>query len=483
MPLLEALLVRRRLVLALACLLSLAGAVAWLTMVRQEDPTMPNFWGQVVVSFPGADARMVERQLVKPIEDALAEVAEVDTIRSTAFAETAVLAIDLDERTGDTTAAWDRVREAMDKARLELPQGASKPVLDDRLSGDQESVVLGLTGVADPLDLLNAARTLRRKLLDLPQVAEVKLIADPSEEVVVELDDAAARRLALTAPALAAQLANRTQIIPGGSLVLGGRTVRIRPLADVASVAELAASPVRLPSGQAVPLGEVARVRMGPREPAAARMRLDGEAAVGLGVVAKDGADLVRFGAAVRARVDETAPSLAPIVVKIVTFQPKRVEARLDQLGRSLLLGILIVAGVVVLAMGLRLGLVVSSVVPMVAMAGLALYAMGGGVLHQISIAAMVLALGMLVDNAIVIAENIQSRLDRGTPPRQAAVEAVRELAVPLGAATLTTIAAFVPMLLAEGATSDFTSAIPVVVMLTLGISYLFAVLVTPVLS
>jgi len=483
MRLLDALLARRRLVLALACLLSLAGAVAWLTMVRQEDPTMPSFWGQVVVSFPGADARMVERQLVKPIEDALAEVAAVDTIRSTAFAETAVLAIDLDERTTDTTAAWDKVREALDKARLELPQGASEPVLDDSLSGDHESVVLGLTGAADPLELLNAARTLRSDLLDLPQVAKVKLIADPGEEVVVELDDAAARRLGLTAPALAAQLASRTQIIPGGSLGLGQRTVRLRPLSEVGSVAELAASSVRLPSGQSVPLGEVARVRMSPSEPAASRMRLDGELAVGLGVVAKDGADLVRFGAAVRACIEETAPSLAPVAVKIVTFQPRRVEARLDQLGRSLLLGILIVAGVVILAMGLRLGLVVSSVVPMVAMAGLALYAMGGGVLHQISIAALVLALGMLVDNAIVIAENVQWRLDRGAPPREAAVEAVRELAVPLGAATLTTMAAFVPMLLAEGATANFTSAIPVVVMLTLGISYLFAVLVTPVLS
>lgn len=124
-----------------------------------------------------------------------------------------------------------------------------------------------------------------------------------------------------------------------------------------------------------------------------------------------------------------------------------------------------------------------TSIVPVVAAASLALYAMGGGVLHQISIAALVLALGMLVDNAIVVAEGIQRRVDEGMERSEAAVETVRELAVPLGAATGTTLAAFVPMLLAEGPTGEFTRSIPVIVMLTLTVSYLFAITVTPVLG
>jgi len=242
-------------------------------------------------------------------------------------------------------------------------------------------------------------------------------------------------------------------------------------------------SPYGWSLGSVVPLGEVARVHLGPREPAGERMRLDGQMAVGLGVVAQDGVNAVRFGDAVHAKIAEVAPRLAPLAVRIVAFQPARVAARLSQLGRSLLLGILIVGGVVVLAMGARLGLVVASVVPLVAFAALAIFAIGGGVLHQISIAALVLALGMLVDNAIVVAENVQWRLDRGAGGREAAAAAVRELAAPLAGATGTTVAAFLPMLLADSSTADFTRSIPVVVILTLTISYLFAMLVTPVLS
>jgi multidrug efflux pump subunit AcrB len=166
-----------------------------------------------------------------------------------------------------------------------------------------------------------------------------------------------------------------------------------------------------------------------------------------------------------------------------VTFQPARTQARLTDLNVSLSFGVLIVAGILIMVMGLRLGLVVASVVPLVTMTSVAIYAWGGGVLHQISISALVLALGMLVDNAIVVAENVQWRLQEGEIPRQAALGAVAELRTPLLAATLTTVAAFVPMLISSGPTAAFTRTIPVIVMLTLVVSYGYALIVTPTLS
>ncbi|MFV2073829.1 MAG: efflux RND transporter permease subunit [Thermoanaerobaculales bacterium] len=480
---LEQILDRRRLVLTIAVILSLTGFAAWQTMDRREDPLMPAYWGQVVVPFPGADAEMVERLVLEPLEDALAEVEEVDTVTSNALAEIAVVKIDLNETLSDPDEAWNEVREAMALARREFPEGVGEPALNSKLNSDHDAVVLAVTGSADPLELLAAARTLRKTLLQVPQVARVKIIGDPGEQVTVELNDSAARRLGLTAPALAAQLGARTRILPGGTLKLGDRTLRLRPLAEMETVEEIASTPVQLSSGITVPLGEVARVRFGPREPASQRMRFDGEMAVAVAVVAKENASSARFGEAVRARAEQMAPTLAPLVMHTVAFQPARVERRLSQLNQSLLVGILIVAGVVILAMGLRLGLVVASVVPLVTFAALAIFAVSGGVLHQISIAALVIALGMLVDNAIVISENVQWRLDRGAAPRAAAAAAVRELAVPLAGATATTIAAFIPMLLAQSGTADFTRSIPVMIILTLSISYLFAVFVTPILA
>ncbi len=483
MAVLESILDRRRLILTLALLLSATGFTAWMTMNRQEDPRMPAYWGQAVVVFPGADAEMVERLVLEPIEDTLAEVEQVATVASTAYAETAVVAIDLEETTDDTDAAWDEVRRALDVARLEFPAGVGEPRLNDSLNTDHDAVVVAITGSSDSLALLEAARELRRALLDVPSVADVKIVGDPGEQVTVDLNDATARRLGLTADAVAAQLAGRTRILPGGSLALGSRTVRLRPMAEMETVEEIAASPLALPSGATVPLGEVARVRLGPTEPAGERMRYNGELAVGIAVVAEEHAHSVRFGEAVAATLEQVTPRLAPLDVHRIAFQPERVRERLAQLNESLLMGILIVAGVVILAMGLRLGLVVASVVPLVTFAALALFALGGGVLQQISIAALVLALGMLVDNAIVVAENIQWRLDRGAGRREAASAAVRALAVPLAAATGTTVAAFLPMLLADSGTADFTRSIPIMVILALTISYVFAVFVTPILS
>jgi len=156
---------------------------------------------------------------------------------------------------------------------------------------------------------------------------------------------------------------------------------------------------------------------------------------------------------------------------------------RLGELGYSLLAGVLIVGILLVLTMGPRMGLVVALVLPLVTLSSLSLFAMGGGVLHQMAVAGLVIALGMLVDNAIVMVENIQWHMDRGASAVEAAVRSVTELAKPLSAATGTTLAVFVPMLISRGDAADFTRAIPVTILIMLSMSYLFAVFVTPLLS
>jgi multidrug efflux pump subunit AcrB len=482
MNVLNWLLSNRRLVLTATALLSLTGAVLWMTMVRQEDPRLPDYWGQVVAPYPGADAPTVERLVLEPIEDALAEVSEIKLVEATAFEEVAVLKIELRGGIDDFTAAWDEVREALERARIDFPDGAGQPVLDEN-QVDQDAIVLGVTGRADLLDLLDGARMVKDALLRLPLVKRAHIIADPGEQVTIALDDATARRLGLNARTLAGQLNSRNRILPGGSLKLAGKSLRLRPLSEFASVEEIRNTPIQLPDGGSVPLKEVARVYLGPTEPAASRMRLDGEMAVGVAVVPREAINLVAFGNAVQAQVARLTDALQPLAIQTVTFQPSRTSARLGELNSALLFGVLIVAGLLVMTMGLRLGLVVAAVVPLVTMTSVAIYAWGGGVLHQISIAALVLALGMLVDNAIVMAENIQWRMDQGDEARQAALSSVRELATPLVAATLTTMAAFVPMLISSGPTADFTRTIPTIIILTLAVSYLYALLVTPTLS
>lgn len=477
----QALLERGRLFLTVALVLSLTGALLWMTMVRQEDPLLPDYWGQVTVSFPGADALTIERLVLKPIEDALIEVDEVKIIISTAFDEMIVLEVELGGRIRDFDQTWDDVRRALERAKAKFPSGAEPPILNREIQ-EPDAVVLAVTGSADLLELRNAALRAKDHLLLLPTVSKVKLAADPGEQVVIQMDDSAARRIGISPDELAAQLTARNQIIPGGSIELAGMTVRLRPLSEFKSVSEISTTPVVLPSGASILLQEVASVRHGVLEPGTSRMRFNGEIAVGVTITPKKNSNLVAFGREVRSALQSARDDVLPLQIHEVSFQPDHTQQRLSELNGALLSAMMIVSGMLILIMGPRMGLVVTAVIPLAILSSLTLFAWGGGILHQISIAAFIMALGMLVDNAIVVAENVQYRMDLGASNTDAALGAVRELAVPLLGATATTLAAFVPMFISQGVTADFTRTIPVIIMLCLTVSFGYAMLVTPVL-
>lgn len=477
----SALLGRTRLVIGLALLLSGAGALAWLTMPREEDPRLADRIGQIVAPFPGADAEQIERLVVRPIEDELASVDELKNVEVDVRTSVAVFRLELLGSVIDTETAWDRVAEAVDAGARELPEVALEPSFRHDMM-NTEAVLLAVTGSSDRLVLADEAERLRERLLRVPDVSDVVVSGDPAEQITILLDDAVARSLSLTPEGLGEVLASRNVAIPGGSLRVGDRQVTLRPGAELTSIQELAATPIPLADGSAVPLERIAEVRRTVAEPRTELARHRGMPAVTVGVIGREDIDAVALGEAVQAAVDEYEPT-AGLAIEAIAFQPAQVEGRLTELGFSLALGVGIVALVLLLTMGARLGLVVAGIVPLVTLASLAAYAAGGGVLHQMAVAALVVSLGLLVDNAIVMAESIQRKLDEGAAPKEAARESLRALAVPLASATATTLASFVPMLLAPGTTGEFTRAIPVVVMLTLGMSYLYAVAVTPVLA
>ena len=474
---------QRRLVLAVAAVLSLVGAAAWEGMIRQEDPSFPYRAGFILVAYPGADPERVERLVLEPLEEELAEIEEIDYIQSTVRTGQVAIRLRLRDYVYDTDTQWDRVRVAVERARQQFPDGVSEPIVDDRLV-DNASATIVVAGSADLIELARSAERIEKRLFRLDGVSRVEVIGDPGEQVTIAYKDSVARRLDLSPESLATQLSARNQVRGGGTVLVAGKTASLRPESEFRSIDEIRSTPVALPSGRTVPLSEIAEVRHGPREPGDEFMWVNGRPAVGLAVIVeRDKVHVVDWGRRLNEFVEGLRPEFAPLDLDIILFQPDHTEGRLRELGFSLLLGIVIVAGILFLSMGVRLGALVASVVPLVTLSALALYAIGGGVLHQMAIAGMVIGLGMLVDNAIVMAENIQWHLDRGLPAREASVVAVRELAGPLGSATGTTVAAFVPMFIAKGNTADFTRMIPGMVMLMLAVSYFYAVLVTPALS
>ncbi|MGD9264543.1 MAG: efflux RND transporter permease subunit [Lysobacterales bacterium] len=474
---------KRRMIAALVLLLALSGAVSWKTMIRQEDPAFPYRYGFVLVQFPGADVEQVERLVAKPLEEEISEVEQVEEIQSIIRAGFVQLIIGMKQTVYDTDTAWDRLRVAVERARARFPEGVGVPLVDDR-QVQALTAVLGISGSDDIVELQAAGERLKNRLYELSDIMRVRLYGDSGEQVTIALDDARIRALGITPEQVAGHIASRNTIVPGGFVEVDGRQTLIRPQTEFRSIAELATTPLVLADGRTVPLSAVADVRLEVADPPVSTAWVNDRQVVAVGVtVQRNALNVVKFGDELREFIDGIRSEFAPLEIEEMMFQPARVEDRLDELGRTLLLGVAIVAGLLILFMGPRMGLVVALIVPLVTLSSVALFAMGGGVLHQMAIAGMVIALGMLVDNAIVMVENIQWHMDQGLGRIKAAEVSVRELARPLGAATGTTLAVFVPMLIARGDSADFTRMIPVTIILMLAMSYLYALLVSPLLS
>lgn len=478
-----ALLSRPRLVGLVAFMLTLLGIASYLGMARQEDPSFPYRSGLITVNYPGALAEAMARLVLDPLSEELLQVEEIDDFTATARTGVALVTISLRDAIYDTDAAWDRVRQAMERARREFPDAVNDMVLEDRQI-DIPAIVLSVSGDASLLQLTDAAERLKRRLIDLPGLSRIELAGNADTQVTVALRDAELRRFGLRPEDIERLLSSRNQVIPGGFIVAGERRIGILPNSEFASIDELTSTQVALPEGGSVPLSVIAEIWRSPQEPEQPRAWHDGEQAVLVTLTPQRGQiDAIRFGEALRERVDSLRAEFAPLAIDEMFFQPAHVKERLDSLLLSLLGSMLVIVLVILLGMGWRMGLLVASMLPLVALISLGLYNLGGGILHQIAVIGVVISLGILIDNAIVMTENIQDRLNRGSDSRSALLDAVRELAGPLGASTGTTLAAFLPLLLARGGTGDFTRGIPVMIMLTLSVSYLLAISVAPLLA
>lgn len=475
-----------RLPLLTSLLMVLLGLLMWTTMPRQEDPSLPDRWAAQVAIYPGATPEEVESALAVPIEQALQSVDHIRDVESTSRADVLVLTVELDDGVYDVEQHWQRVRDAI--ATVPLPPGASLEPLDTRLTR-QESMLLAVTRDAAEPDLVvlsDAARALRRRVLRRARVREVTVAGAVDPELSVIVDEAKAWAAGLDTLDVAQTIASRTGAQGLGSVHAGDFRVGVRGLERAEDAEAIAALELVGDDGSLVRLGALAQIeRRAPPRPLE-RVRVDGQPAVLLGVVAEPGVDLVRFGDELRGELDALEAELQAelddpsVSLTLVVDQPRYVAARLLDLQRSLLLSTLIVALVLLVTMGPRMAVVCAAMVPLAILSAVAVFGIGGGVLHQISLAGGVIAIGMVVDNAIVVVEEIQRRLDEGEAPPEAARASARALLEPLGASTATTVAAFLPMLLNSGAAADFTRAIPVMVILALLTSFAFSLFVLP---
>ena len=483
MDLIKLLVHQKRLILTTAILLAFAGVSAWFNMNRQEDPFFPYRNGFVLTQYPGASVEDIENLVLEPLEQEISQVEEVDQIRGIARAGFAQVTIKMKEYIYDTNTGWNNIRDAIDKAKLKFPSGVLQPVLNDRII-DTPLVVYAITGSNDIIRMRQVAEDLKKKLLTVPELSKIRLYAQVEDEISVIPDEAVLKSLGINASYLVNQINNKTDVVPLQPLQSNSRQFILNAHTEYQSIDEIKNTLIVLPDGSNLPLSVIADVNYGAKQDVSSVFWFDGQRAIGIGLfVPVNQLNVVHFGKKIKKHMKVIAKNYPDVDIVPVFFQPDRVSKRISELGRSLLFGMGLVTLVLTFFLGLRPGLVVASVIPLVTFTGLAIYNFSGNVLHQMAISGMVIALGMLVDNAIVMVENIQYHIDQGMRKSEASILAVKQLAFSLFSATGTTLAAFIPMLMAKGNTGDFTGAIPVVIMLSITISYIYSIFVTPAFS
>ena len=460
------------------------GVLAYTRLGQLEDPEFTIRTAVVYTQYPGARAVRVEQEVTEPLEEAIQQLGQLDYLESYSRDGLSLILVHIQEGYGDwpLRQIWDELRHRVHQAQL--PEGVTGPFVDDDY-GDVFSLLLSVSGEGySYADLDRLADDLRRELLRVPDVARVEVFGRQGERVFVETSRARIAELGLLPHQVVEALNRQNVVAPAGLLELGPQRLNLFASGVFDSLEDIRNLTVRSPvSDNLLYLRDFAEIRRGYAEPPESLLRFNAEPALALGIVPVAGANVVDLGERVDRRITELTQALpVGVEVGVIADQAREVRASISEFMRNLITAVLIVIAVLLLSLGLRTGLVVASGVPLTIVATfIALWIMAID-LHRVSLGALVIVLGMLVDNAIVIAELTLVKIQRGLDRLRAAREAISETAWPLLAATLIAALAFAPVALTESTTGEFTRSLFWVVAASLLISWLLAVTMMPLL-
>ncbi|MBK5966283.1 multidrug transporter AcrB, partial [Thiocystis minor] len=440
----------KRTIAWLAALVVLVGGwIGYQQLGRFEDPEFVIRQAVVVTPYPGALPIEVAEEVTDVIEGAVQQLQELKEVSSVSSMGRSLVKVEIDMRFAktrdDLEQVWDKLRRKVADAQRQLPPGAGPSVVNDDF-GDVYALFLAVTGDGYALEQIeDSVDKLRRELALVPGVARVAVLGAPQEAIFVEISAAKAAQLGLSVDEIGEQLRRQNLITPAGDLRAGEQRLQISPTGAVDSVEAIGNLVLASPGGeQVIFLKDVARIGRGLVEPPQALMRFDGQPAIGLGVSNMAGGNVVAMGDAVRARLAELeAQRPVGMELNVVSYQSDAVRAAVDGFVANLVAAVVIVVLVLVLFMGLRSGLIVGAVLLLTVAGTLIAMWLDGIAMQRISLGALIIALGMLVDNAIVVTDGILVRLRRGEERTRAAVAVVQATQWPLFGGTAVGILAF----------------------------------------
>ncbi|APG27962.1 acriflavine resistance protein B [Syntrophotalea acetylenivorans] len=473
---------KNRVTLVALLVVALAGLFYFSTLPRAEDPGFVVRVAQVLTYFPGASPERVEQLVTDKLEKVIQEIPQIDYIESESKPGVSVIWVNILERHKEMRPIWDDLRRKVTRATGELPDEVVGPFVNDEF-GDIFGIIVAISGEDfSYAELKEMADDCRNDLLLNPHIAKVDIQGIQQERIFVEYQNARLAELGLSPFQLKGILEARNIIIPGGEIFTDREQIVLEPTGNFDSVADLKRTVITLPGRDGVVyLEDIVDIRRDYIDPPTSRVHYKGKPALTLALNLREGGDMLALGDDVK-RALERFRQAYPVGVDfdIVAFQPEHVKRKVDEFVTNLLQAMVIVLVVMLIFLGLRTGLAVSSLIPMAMIMALLVMGLLGIGIDQMSLAAMIIALGMLVDNAIVMSESVMVLMGEGKSAVEAAIESAQELKIPLLTSSLTTAAAFLPIYLAKSSTGEYTAPLFKVVTITLLSSWLLSLTMTP---
>ncbi len=467
-------------------LMGLAGVFSYLTYPKQEDPSIQIRDAVVWAYFPGMAPLRVEDLITRKLEEQIRLLGDVDYIKSDSKRGMSFMHVIPRDEVPVLKTVWRDLRDKLVDVTPHLPKGTIGPFINDEFGLTAVATVALWSEGFSLAEMRLAARDLRDQLYTLKGIRRVELYGVQDQQVFLEVSNAKLAEFGISPSVLVQTLQQQNIILPGGLIDVKGQNIVVEPSGDFDNVSEIEDVIITIPGTQRVtPLRDVAKVTRGYVDPSNQPVFYNGRQAIVLSVsiLEGEGVNAVTFGTRLTEKIKAFEQSL-PIgyVLDYATYQPPLIQASIDGAVTNLMQTLVIVLVVVMVFLGLRTGLIVGSFVPMTMLMSLAIMRVMDIELQRMSIASLIIALGMLVDNGIVIAEDIRTRLQNGEERRDAALNSGRTLAIPLLISTLTTIFAFAPIPLAIGGTGEYTISIGQVLIITLLSSWFLSMLMTPMM-
>ncbi len=473
----------RMVFLLAAILIVFMGPYSFQSHPSREDPQITIRTATITARFPGMSPERVEELITRKIEERARELPEVESITSTSRSGSSIVKVELQDRYFDIAPIWQQLRNKMTDLQDELPDGTLPIEVNDDY-GNVAMATIAITAEGFSLaEMRETARNLRNSFYAVNGVRKIDLFGVENESVFVEFNVATLANFGVTAAEIMTTLQSQNIILPGGRIQAGNIYFSIEPSGNFESIDDIGAVPIELPDqdGQVTYLRDIADITRAYADPPKAPAFYNGVPAVVLGISMIDQFDALAFGETLALRVDELETTL-PIgyELHLVTFQPDDIADALNGVLSNLYQTVAIVLAVVMLFLGWRTGLIVGTMVPLTMLLSILIMRYVGIELERMSLASLIIALGLLVDNGIVIAEEISRRLAIGIERLEACVSTGRDMAMPLLSSSLTTIIAFMPLMLAENVAGEYTRSLSLVIAIALLGSWVLAMTITP---